>query len=88
MDPVATCHPSQRKPPQTSLVIKFIRLHSSMVYPFTQSYGQRFLILEFDGRNQTETIVRWLKIDFFKKNFHPFFLFSLRKSLHNPPNLS
>jgi hypothetical protein len=32
---------------------------------FQELDGQRFLVFGFDGQNQTSTIVRWPKMDFF-----------------------
>jgi hypothetical protein len=32
---------------------------------FQEFEGQRFLVFVFDGQNQTLTIVRWPKMDFF-----------------------
>jgi hypothetical protein len=30
----------------------------------------RFLVFRFIGQNQTSAIVRWLKMDFFRRSFH------------------
>jgi hypothetical protein len=54
-------------PPCGSHVIKTACQNHSMVRNkrFQELDGQRFLVFGFDGQNQTLTIVRWPKMDFF-----------------------
>jgi hypothetical protein len=58
---------------------------------FQEFEGQRFLVFVFDGQNQTLTIVRWPKMDFFLFFKEPldFYVFACRSfNLYKPSQTS